>query len=103
MGSTAIACLQGAVATASLLILTFAPGEHGRMLLIPVTGQPVAAETLRPLMLTPLASGPLPGSVIVDGRGRSLAGALFDKGIVMVAAPAAICGGIGSPGVTADG
>ena len=86
-----------------MLVVGFAPGEHGRMLLIPVTGQPVAAETLRPLMLTALGPGPLPGSVIVDGRGRSLAGTLFDKGILMLAAPAALCGGDRSPGATANG
>lgn len=72
------------------------------MLLIPLTGEPVATETLRPLMLTPLAPGPFPGSIIVDGRGRSLAGTLFDKGIVMLAAPAALCSGDGSPGATAN-
>lgn len=92
------AILQIGLATSCLLALAFAPAEHGRSLLVPINGKPVDIATLDELMLTPMRSGPLPGSVVVEGLGRSVAGTLFERGIIMLAAPAVMCGGP-SPGV----
>lgn len=85
--------LQGAIAGMSLLALTFSPGEVGRTLLIPINGRSIDPEMLKQLTLRPLQPGPLPGSVVVEGRGRSLVGTFLGRGILMLAAPAAICGG----------
>ena len=87
----AAAAAQGALAVVALLVLAFAPPAQGRTLLVPVSGNAIPAETLDKLMLTRIAPGPLPGSVIVEGEGRALARPLFDQGILMLAAPAALC------------
>jgi len=96
------ATLQGALAATTLLALAFSPGELGRTLLVPVNGASIDRSLLKQLMLKPLAPGPLPGSIVVDGRGRSLAATLFDKGIIMLAAPTAACGDGSSAGVRHD-
>lgn len=85
------AALQGALAAAMLCALAFAPPAHGRTLLIPVDGKPIRETVLNQAMLFPIAAGPLPGSMIVDGPGRGVAGDLFNDGIIMLAAPAALC------------
>ena len=94
--------LQVALASLSLLVLTFSPGELGRTLLLPVNGAPIDRLVLKQLMLQPVAPGPLRGSLIVNGRGRSLAPVLFNKGIIMLAAPAAMCGGNSPRGTRHD-
>ena len=85
--------LQGALAGAILLMLAFVPPVHGRTLLVPLDGEPIGLATLDRLLLSPLRHGPLPGSVVVEGRARELATGLLGEGIVMLAAPAALCGG----------
>jgi hypothetical protein len=59
---------------------------------VPLSGRPVPPALLNNLTLRPLARGPLPGSVVVEGQGREIAGLLLRQGIVMLAAPSAICG-----------
>ena len=85
------AAAQGALAAAALLTLTLAPPAHGRTLLVPLNGIAVSQPLLDELMLSRLSPGPLPGSVVVEGRGHLLAAELFDNGIIMLAAPAALC------------
>lgn len=97
------AALQLALAVTALLAMAFAPGEAGRTLLVPIDGTPIDRAVLQQLMLRPLAPGPLPGSVIVDGRGRSLAGRLLGSGVIMLAAPAAMCGGVSATGSSRHG
>ncbi len=85
------AAFQALLALLVLCVLAFAPPAHGRTLLIPVDGEPISRSLLDRQMLTRLATGPLPGSVVVDGKGRALAATLFNEGIIMLAAPAALC------------
>ena len=85
------AVAQSALAAVALLTLAFAPPVHGRTLLVPVSGNEVAPALLDQLGLTPVAGGPFAGSMLVEGIGRAHAGVLFDQGILMLAAPAALC------------
>ena len=82
---------QATLVALVLFVIAFAPPPHGRTLLVPVSGETISPALLGKLMLTPLSPGPLPGSVVVEGKGRELAKPLFDEGILMLAAPAAIC------------
>jgi hypothetical protein len=84
---------QAALATVVLLVLAFAPPVYGRLMLIPLDGKRVSRALLDRWTLTPIAYGPLPGSVVADGKGRELAPTLFHQGIVVLAAPAALCHG----------
>ena len=88
----AAAAAQCALAAVVLVTLTFAPPVHGRTLLVPVDGRPVPEGMLDEMLLFRLAPGPLPGPDVDEGRGRALAGPLFEGGILMLAAPAALCG-----------
>ena len=90
-GLRTAATLQVALAAMALCALAFAPPAHGRTLLIPVDGKPIDRSVLDRAMLLRIGDGPLPGSIVVDGPGRDVAGSLFQKGIVMLAAPAALC------------
>ena len=103
LGWRAAALLQGTLAAATFVTLAFAPPEIGRTLLVPLDGQPIGQVVLDQSMLSRLSQGPLPGSLIVEGRGRVLASTLFDQGIIMLAAPAALCGGASPQGVKGDG
>jgi hypothetical protein len=85
------AALQGALALTAILILALTPPPFGRFLLIPLNGHPIGDGLLRQQMLDPRGPGPLPGSVIVDGQSAG-AQALLSHGILMLAAPALICG-----------
>ena len=86
------AVAQGVLAAVALSALAFVPPPHGRTLLVPLSADQISPVILDRLMLTPMARGPLPGSLLVEGKGRDLAGALLNQGILMLAAPAAICG-----------
>ena len=81
----------------TLMLVALAPPAQGRMLIVPLDGRPIAGSAIHQLHATPLAAGPLPGSWIVDGERRLLAG-LWSDGIVVLAAPEAICGGPASGG-----
>jgi hypothetical protein len=85
------AALQGALALAAILVLALAPPPFGRFLLIPLNGHRIGDELLRQQLLDRRGSGLLPGSVIVDGQSAG-AQALLSRGILMLAAPALICG-----------
>ena len=91
---------QGALAAVTALLLTFTPPPHGRTLLIPLNGKAIDRSVLDRSMLVVISPGPLPGSVIVEGKGSSLASALMRHGILMAAAPAALCGGDSPPGAS---
>jgi hypothetical protein len=86
------AALQGALALAAILALALTPPPFGRFLLIPLNGGQVSEELLKQEMLDPRGGGPLPGSVIADGQSAGVAKALLSHGILMLAAPALICG-----------
>jgi hypothetical protein len=103
LGWPAAAALQGTLAATASLMIAFAPPEVGRTWLIPLDGKPISQAVIEKSTLTPLSKGPLPGSLIVEGRGRVLATYLFDRGILMLAAPAVICGGASPQGVEGHG
>ena len=67
------AAAQIALAAVILLVIAFAPPIHGRTLLIPISGKAINPDLLQPLMLTPIGTGPLPGSVVVDVPGEVIA------------------------------
>lgn len=75
-----------------LLVAAFAPPPHGRLLLLPISGAQVDARFLAEVGLAHVRVGPVRGSVIADGPGTALAPLLLQQGVLMVAAPAAICG-----------
>jgi hypothetical protein len=91
-GSAGPALAQLTLGVMTLIAVAFAPPAQGRMLIVPLNGQQIAGPAIHQLHASPLAAGPLPGSLIVDGDRRHLAG-LWSKGIVVLAAPDAICGG----------
>jgi hypothetical protein len=67
------------------------------MLLVPLNGEPVSMATVSSLRATPLLAGPLPGSLVVEGDREPLS-ALWSQGVLVLAAPDAICGGQVSEG-----
>jgi hypothetical protein len=82
---------QAAIAAAALMALAFAPPAHGRMLVVPIDGEPVDRQLVRNAHATVLVQGPLPGSWIVEGQRARLARSFSSKGIIILAAPHAIC------------
>ncbi len=76
---------------AAVLLVAFAPPAQGRMLLVPLDGEPISEPMIRAFHATPLKPGPLRGSWIVEGERASLAGSLSSNGIMVLAAPAALC------------
>ncbi len=92
------AVAQVTLGVLTLIVVAFAPPAQGRMLVVPLSGQPIDGAAIQQLHATPLAAGPLPGSWIVDGERRALSG-LWSEGIVVLAAPEAICSGAASGGV----
>jgi hypothetical protein len=81
---------QLALAMLALLVVAFAPPAQGRMLLVPLDGEPLSRATIAGLQATPLAPGPLPGSWVVDGN-RDLLSGLWAQRVLVLAAPAALC------------
>jgi hypothetical protein len=71
-------------------VVAFAPPAQGRMLLVPLDGHPVSRAAIAARQTTPLRSGPLPGSWVVDGD-RELLSGLWAERVLILAAPAALC------------
>jgi hypothetical protein len=88
---------QLTLAIAAMLLVAFAPPAQGRMLLVPLDGVPLSETSIRGLQATPLAAGPLPGSRVVEGERWRLSG-LWSDGVMVLAAPAAICASSASGG-----
>ena len=86
------AALQGLLALAAILVLALTPPPFGRFLLIPLNGDRISDGLLREQLLDRRAPGPFLQSVIVDGQSSGVAQALLSRGILMLAAPALICG-----------
>jgi hypothetical protein len=89
-----IVVAQLTLALTALLLVAFTPPAQGRMLLIPLDGESIAAATIRGRDATPLKPGPISGSWVVEGRRDALAGLFASESILVLAAPDAICGGI---------
>ena len=84
---------QLALVAMALGCAAFWPPSQGRMLLVPVVpDNHLLARAVDGGALL-LGSGPIPGSFVVTGRHRLLAAALRGKGVLILAAPPALCGG----------
>jgi len=97
LGKAGPIAAQMALAILALVLIAFAPPPYGRMLLVPLDGQPVSSTAIHDLRATPLVAGPLPGSWVVEGDRRLLSG-LWSKGVMVLAAPAAVCASPASGG-----
>lgn len=94
----------GQLLTVAVVIVTIAlwPPQRGAMLVIPLTGH--ASDAINVAMAGRaglLSAGPLPGSMIVVGDRAILARAALDRGILLLAAPRAICSAVGTRGASA--
>jgi hypothetical protein len=82
--------LQIAIAGAALGWLLLAPPVRGEMLLIPLTGK--ASAELPAIAIRGetrlIGVGPLPGSLVVDGRRADLAHLFLNATLVLAATPA---------------
>jgi hypothetical protein len=87
--------VQMAIAMLALLLIAFAPPAYGRMMLIPLNGEPVGGLLIDSPEVTSLAPGPTPGSLLVEGDRRLVAG-LWSKGILVLAAPVPLCASLES-------
>ena len=90
LGKTGPILAQLALAMLALASLAFAPPAQGRMMLVPLDGRPVSRAVITDRHATPLRSGPLPGSWVVDGD-RVLLSGLWAERVLVLAAPAAQC------------
>lgn len=76
---------------AALVAFAFAPPERGNLLYVPLTRDARPAQAAIEEGAALLARGPM-GSVVVRGDRPRDAGALLRAGILVTAAPAALCG-----------
>jgi len=88
---------QTGVALASLVGFAFAPPDHGRMLLLPLTDAaaaevPSMALDRHALLVAP---GPIRGSLVVIAERGGLERAALAKGILVLSAPSLLCGQVG--------
>jgi hypothetical protein len=90
LGKTGPIVVQLALALLAMAVVAFAPPIQGRMLLVPLDGQPVSRAMIEGLQAIPLVPGPLPGSWIVEGN-RELLSGLWAQRVLVLAAPAAMC------------
>ena len=91
LGTSGPIQIQLVLATLALAIVAFTPPAQGRMLLVPLDGRPVSRAVIEAAAATPLKAGPLPGSWLVDGN-RGRLSSLWAQRILVLAAPAALCG-----------
>ena len=72
--------------------LVFVPPANGNLLLVPLLpDRAVAAIAIRHGALI-VARGRVPGSLVVRGRFAALAGPMFADGVLVIGAPALLCG-----------
>ena len=82
--------VQLALAVLALLAMAFTPPAQGRILLVPLDGEPVSRAAIEGLAASPLRAGPMPGSWVVAGDRARLSG-LWARRVLVLAAPAALC------------
>jgi len=79
----------------ALAALAFSPPSAGKMILIPLSD--AAARGIAPRAVsggaTLIATGPLPGSLVVAGDRHRVSAALAATAVLILAAPPAACGG----------
>ena len=86
--------LQFAAASIAVAAVAFAPPSEGEMLLVPLAGQSAdfTAVWATRAGARIVGRGPLPGSLAVRGRTRSLIGMAARHATLIVAAPPTACG-----------
>jgi hypothetical protein len=90
--------LQAIAAVTACAALALWPPSSGQLLLVPVGGQSVGevAEVALAGGAPLLGTGPFPGSLVVVGERASVAREIKSWNIIIMAAPPAGCGTIGS-------
>lgn len=90
--------LQATAAAAACAALTLWPPSSGKLLLVPIGGQSVdvVAKVALAGGAPLLGRGPLPGSLVVVGERAKIAREIKSWDIILMAAPPAGCGTIGS-------
>ena len=86
--------LQFAAASIALAAVALAPPTEGEVLLIPLTGQSADSTAVWATGAGAriVGRGPLPGSLAVQGRTRSLIGMAVRHATLIVSAPPTVCG-----------
>lgn len=86
--------VQLLAAGAALAAIAFAPPAEGQLLLVPLAGQDADAVAVWATLggARIVGRGPLPGSLVVQGRTAPLSGAALRHATLMLAAPPAACG-----------
>jgi hypothetical protein len=84
---------QFGIAASALAVLALTPPAQGAMLLIPLVREAPAARLARNSNALLLSQGPA-GSIVVRGDRRALFWPLLRAGVLAVAAPAPLCGGV---------
>lgn len=87
------ALCQTFAAGAIIAAIALWPPQRGPMLMVPLTGH--VASVIDVAMTGGaglLAAGPLPGSMIVMGDRAAIGRQAFDRGILVLSAPRALCG-----------
>lgn len=91
--------LQATAAATACAALTLWPPSSGKLLLVPLGGESIGevAEVALAGGAPLLGRGPFPGSLIVVGERANVARQINSWSIIIMAAPPAGCGTIGSP------
>lgn len=87
------ALCQLGLAAAIIVVIALWPPQRGAMLMIPLDGRlATAVDVAMAGGAALLATGPLPGSMIVIGDRAALDRSAIGHGILLLAAPRALCG-----------
>lgn len=93
-GARRTIALQAAIAVTALSWLLLAPPAQGQIILVPLTTG--AARTLPAVAIHGdtrlIGIGPLPGSLLVEGRSADFSGFLFHHATLALATPFGGCG-----------
>lgn len=89
-----IALAQLCLVATALVAFAFAPPAQGRMLLVPLTAAAASSVAVdaRGAGAALLGRGPVPGSLVVMGTRDRFAALSLARGILILAAPALLCG-----------
>ena len=91
----ALAGSQVGLALAALVAIDLAPPTSGPILLLSASGmqQGRLVDLATESGALPLGSGPLPGSIVVQGERSALAKAALPAGVLVLAGSSRLCGG----------
>ncbi|MBA4041198.1 MAG: hypothetical protein C0474_05275 [Sphingobium sp.] len=81
---------QTGLAAIVIIIMTLAPPARGAMLALPIGANAASVLLNREIRLR--GQGPIPGSLIIDARGRNPFWFALSRGVLLLNAEAATCG-----------